>query len=371
MEKVDAAIIGAGVVGLSIAASLSEDFENVVLLEKNESFGQETSSRDSEILHSALVYYPRNSLKAKLCSLGIRAIYDLDPKLVPYQKIGKLIVAQEPEEISKLESLLKIGLENGAESLRLIEKEKIKKLEPEVNAIAAIYSPETGIIDSHRLMEYFVGRIKQNSGGLEPIAYEANIIGIDKADGGYKIRFMQNGEEESLFTKILINSAGLGAEKIARMAGIDIATAGYELEFWKGEYFSVNGRHRGKTSHLIYPLPGKIGLGIHTVLDLEGNLKIGPNAFRVDEINYSVDESKREEFYDSVKNILPFIEIEDLQPDMSGIRPKLKNSSDFLIKEETDLGFPGMVNLLGIASPGKTAAIAIGPYVKGIVKEFN
>ncbi|MDZ4226819.1 MAG: NAD(P)/FAD-dependent oxidoreductase, partial [Candidatus Pacearchaeota archaeon] len=355
---------------LAIASSLTEEFGDVYVFEKNNSFGKETSSRNSEILHGALVYYPKNSLKAKLCASGINFIYGLNPEIVPYRKTGKLIVAKTDEEISKLESLLKRGLENGAESLRLIDQKEIKKLEPEMNALAAIYSPETGIVSSHKLMEYFLETTKHNS-GLEPVIYRAEVIGIDKVKEGYKITFKQDNKEETFFARILVNSAGLHSERIAKMAGIDTVSAGYELEFWKGEYFSVNGKHKGKTSRLIYPLPGKVGLGIHTVLDLEGNLKLGPNAFHVDDIDYMVDESKKREFYESMKDILPFLQLDDLQPDMAGIRPKLKETDDFIIKEESETGFPGFINLTGIGSPGLTAAPAIGKFVKELIKKCS
>ena len=369
MEKINIAIIGAGVVGLAIAADLTEDFEDVYVFERNTSFGQETSSRNSEVIHYLRGYYQKNSLKNRLCTLGIEQIYSLNQNIVPYQKVGKLVVATNNEEISQLESLLKKSLENGAQSIMLIDKSEIKKLEPEINAIAAIYSPETGIINSHRLMQYFEQKAITNS-GLNPIIYGAEIERIERIENGYKVTFKQDGEEQDFFTRILINCAGLNSEKIARMVGIDTVSAGYDLEFWKGEYFSVNNRHKGKTKRLIYPLPGKIGLGIHTVLDLEGNLKLGPNAFRVNEIDYGVDPEKKAEFYDAMRDALPFLEISDLQPAMSGIRTKLKNSDDFVIKEESKIGFPGFVNLHGISSPGLTASPAIGLYVKNIVREF-
>jgi len=370
MEIIDAAIIGSGVIGLAIASSLTEKFNEVYVFEKNRSFGQETSSRNSEIIHYARVYYPPGSLKTKLCASGMDFIYNLDPKVVPYRKIGKLIVARNHKEISKLESLLKVGLENGADSLKIIDEKEIKKLEPEINAVAAIYSPETGIVDSHKLMEYFLETAKNNS-GLEPAIYGAEIIGVDRMDGGYKVTFKKDEKEQSFFTRILINSAGLGSERIAQMAGIDTVSAGYELEFWKGEYFSVNGRHRGKTRHLIYPLPEKIGLGIHTVLDFEGNMKLGPNAFRIENVDYSIDELKKGEFYESMKDILPFLKLDDLQPDMVGIRPKLKYTDDFIIREESEIGFPGLINLIGIGSPGLTAAPSIGKYVKELIKKCS
>ena len=369
MDKIDVAIIGAGVEGLAIAAAVTEFAPETYIFERNNTFGQETSSRNSEVLHYARVYYQPGSLKARLCSAGINQVYSFPQRLVPHKKVGKLIVATDHLGIPKLESLLKVGLENGASSLRMIDEKEISILEPNINAVAAIYSPDTGIIDSHRLMEYFLRLTKHNL-GVNPVAYCTEVIGIEKvkSEPGFRVVFKQREEEQSVIAKVVVNAAGLGSERIAQIAGIDTKVAGYEMEFWKGEYFSVSAKHTGKTRHLIYPIPEGVGLGIHSTLDMSGHMRLGPNAFRVDSINYSVDESKKQEFYEAARKALPFLNSEDLQPYMSGIRPRTK-IGDFIIREESERGLPGMINLIGIDSPGLTASLAIGNMVGEMVRD--
>jgi len=373
MEQIDIAIIGAGILGLAIAAETTKEYENVFVFEKNEKFGQETSSRNSEVIHAG-IYYPKDSLKAKLCVKGKEIIYQLDENLVSYKKLGKLIVAINENEIQDLENIIKNASENNILDLKILGKKEINKIEPNINAVAAIYSPSTGIVDSHKLMKYFIAQAKSNF-GMNPIFYNSEVIGIDKVKEGYKVTITQpNNIKETFLTRILINSTGLQADKIAEIAGINVDSARYRLHFCKGEYFSINFRYNKKTNHLIYPIPTNIDLGIHSVLGFDKSLKLGPNAFYVNDINYNVDISRQKEFYDSAKRYLPFLEFDDLSPHMAGIRPKLQTRNedfrDFVIKEESDKGFPGLINLIGIESPGLTAAPAIGKHVNKIVKEI-
>lgn len=382
MEEVNITIIGAGVVGLAIASEISKTQKDVYVLERHNTFGQETSSRNSEVIHAG-IYYPFGTLKAKTCVEGNALLYEIcKNNNIPHKRIGKLIIATSQTEVAELETLYKKGSENGAK-LRLISKMEIKKLEPNVEGIAGIYSPDTGILDSHSLMQCFIRVAKSNKAG---IIYSANVVGIEKVPKkGYKVT-VDNRERYSFITKILINSAGLESDKIAELVGIDIDKAGYRLKFCKGDYFSVGNNKNTLINHLIYPVPPVegTGLGIHSTLDIQGRLRLGPDDYYITRdkfvvgqtslsvINYSVDESKKEAFWNSVKKFLPFIELEDLSPEMSGIRPKLQGQGepfrDFVIQEEGAKGFPGFINLIGIESPGLTSAPAIAKYVSGLVK---
>ena len=369
----DITIIGAGVVGLAAASAVAKQDKNVFVLEKHDHFGEETSSRNSEVLHAG-IYYEQGSLKSELCVKGKDMVYRIcQENSIDYKRLGKLIVAVNEKEIKSLEELLKKGKANGVDDLRILSKDEVKEIEPNVNAAAALYSPSTGIVDSHNLMRYFERNAEQNGAS---IVYGAEVLGIEQIPDGYKVTIKDSDGTDSFTTRILINSAGLSSDKIAELAGIDIVKARYKLHYCKGEYFSVgNGKSRMVNS-LIYPSPMQnlVGLGLHTVKDLQGMLKIGPSAYYVDDIDYDVNESNRQEFYDSIKEFLPFIGPEDLNPDMAGIRPKLHGPDDdyrdFEINEESDKGFPGLINLIGIESPGLTAAPAIAEYIKKIVEEI-
>ncbi|MEW6103120.1 MAG: NAD(P)/FAD-dependent oxidoreductase [bacterium] len=354
MEEIDIAIIGAGVIGLSCASTLADNKRSIVVIERHQSFGQETSSRNSEVIHSG-IYYKNGSLKARLCAEGKMLLYNFSEKYnIPYNRIGKLIVACNEDEVRNLEMLLKNGGENGVEDLMLLSKKEIKEMEPNIYGISAIYSPSTGIIDTHQLMKVleFLGKEK----GVI-FAYNCEVIGIKKKENGYKIDVRDS--DSSIFSflaQIVINCAGLLGDKIANMLGFD-----YKLQYCKGEYFKVESKKSRLVNHLIYPVPENDGLGIHTVQDLQGSLKLGPNAFYVKDISYDVDSSHKIEFYEKAKRFLPFIELEDLSCDMSGIRPKF--ASDFIIKQE----LPGFINLIGIESPGFTAGLSIAEYVKNML----
>jgi L-2-hydroxyglutarate oxidase LhgO len=372
--KSDITIIGAGVVGLAIAAQLAHRGRAVYVLEKNERFGQETSSRHSGVIHSG-IYYPHGSLKAKLCVEGNRLLYEICPKHgIGHKKLGKLIVAASDEETGQLQELKAKGQRNGAEGLRIISRSELKETEPNVEGIAALLSPSTGIIDSHALMEYFVARAKD--GGAE-VAYNKEVVGIEKLGNGYKVTVDEGDTGKFSFeTRILINCAGLYCDKIAELAGIDIGRAGYRLHYCKGEYFTVgNGKNR-LVKRLIYPVPEVkgTGLGVHVTLDLEGRMRLGPNTQYVDSIDYAVDSRHKDSFYKSAKRMLPFIEYEDLEPEMAGIRPKLQGPGedvkDFVIRDESDKGLPGLINLIGIESPGLTSSPAIARYVARLVENI-
>jgi len=361
MEEVEVTIIGAGVVGLAIAAEVAKGRE-VYVVEKNETFGQETSSRTSEVIHAG-IYYPPGSLKARLCVSGNAMLYELcEGYGIGYKKPGKLIVATNDEEIKELKELLKNGEKNGV-SLEFLSGQEAKKLEPKVNALAAIFSPSTGIVDSHGLMRYFLGAARDNKATM---VYKAKAVGIEKLADKYRVTVEDTAGNSSFMTRVLINSAGLNSDRIAEVAGIDTAKAGYELHYCKGEYFSTS---QDIAKMLIYPVPKQSegGLGIHVTPDLEGRIRLGPNAEYVDEIDYKVDEKWKREFYDSVKEFLPSLEYDELEPDFAGVRPKLQGPGegfrDFVIRHEYDKGLEGFINLIGIESPGLTASLSLAQHI--------
>ncbi|UCB43007.1 MAG: NAD(P)/FAD-dependent oxidoreductase [Dehalococcoidales bacterium] len=370
--EVDVAIIGAGVVGLAIAAELSRRQKGTIVLEKNHTFGLETSSRNSEVIHAG-IYYPEGSLKARLCVEANRLLYDFCQKYdIPHRRQGKIIVATDEDEVSKLEELYQQGLRNGVGDLRLLSHKEVKELEPNVEANAGMMSPSTGIIDGHSLMRVFHGLAREQ--GVNFI-FNTEVIGIEKTEGKYRVEIQDREGTSSFTTNVLINSAGLSSDKIASLVGIDIDQAGYKLHYCKGEYFSLNSPHGAPVSRLVYPLPELGGKGIHVTLNLDDQVRLGPNVRYVDELDYKVDETQKEAFYQSVKKFLPRLRLEDLEPDFAGIRPKLQGPEedfrDFIITEETARGLPGLINLIGIESPGLTASPVIARYVARIASELR
>ena len=359
MEEFDIVVIGAGVVGLSIASSLPEG--NNLLIERHESFGKETSSRNSEVIHAG-IYYPKDSLKARLFVRGNELVYKICKEYkIDHKKIGKIIIAIDEEEQDDLKALYEKGIENKVKGLEIIDKAEIKKIEPSIKASLGIFSPETGILDSHNFMKHFENKAKEQG---VVCAYGCEVQGIDKIKDGYKIKLKDaDGAVYDISAKKVINSAGLNSDKIAQMVGIN----DYKLHFCKGEYFRASGGKGRYLKHLVYPCPSKISLGIHTVLDLGGGLKFGPNAFYVDSIDYDINPEHSKEMYDSVSKYLNFIDENELTPDTSGIRPKLQapgeDVKDFVIQNEAQRGLEGFINLIGIESPGLTAAPAIAEYV--------
>jgi L-2-hydroxyglutarate oxidase LhgO len=373
MEEAEITIIGSGVVGLAIAAEIAEEGKEILVIERHEHFGQETSSRNSEVIHSG-IYYPKDSLKAKLCVEGNQLLYQLCTRhQISYQRIGKLIVASNDKEVEGLEALLAMGKDNGVSDLQILSQKEVQQIEPHINVLSALWSPSTGIIDTHSLMKYFETSAK--TAGVD-FAYGCEVEFIEKKPDGYEVGIRDaDGERFSFLSRIVINSAGLCADKVAALAGIDIDAAGYRIHYCKGEYFNLGGGKHKLIHHLIYPPPTTIALGIHTVLDLQGRVRLGPNAFYVNEIDYQVEEAHKREFLESTRPIFPFVEESDITPDMAGIRPKLQAQGepvrDFVISHEAALGLPGLINLIGIESPGLTASPAIAKYVKKMVEELS
>ncbi|HEY9162454.1 MAG TPA: NAD(P)/FAD-dependent oxidoreductase [Desulfomonilia bacterium] len=371
MYDVDIAIIGAGVTGLSIALSLSlrKDF-SIVVIEKEPGPGRGVSSRSSEVIHAG-IYYPEDFLKTKLCVEGAKLLYEFCNKYeVPALKVGKLIISTDGSGADAIETLHKQGIRNGVERLSLIDEKGLKIIEPNVRGISALYSPDSGIIDSHSFIKIVEALASNNSVGL---IYKTELTSLELSNEGYTCTVKDSCTEYSFRSRIVINAAGLGADEVARMAGIDIDISGYRIHKVKGEYFRLKRSKARLINGLIYPSPDKDlrGLGIHTTKDIAGEARLGPNAFYVDALDYDVDPSHKKEFYLGVKDFLPFIEEDDLTPDTAGIRPKIQTegekAKDFIIRHEKDRNLPGLINLIGIESPGLTSCLAIGRHVYQIL----
>lgn len=366
MDEVKITIIGAGVVGLAVAAELSSRYDNIIVLERHDTFGQETSSRNSEVLHSG-IYYPEGSLKTRLCVDGAEQLYAICKKYsIPHKKLGKLIVAVEQSELGILEKLYKNGQRNNVKGLTILDRDAVNRMEANTKAIASLYSPDTGIVDSHSLMKYFYNAAKDN-GVL--FGFNSEVNRLDKESDGFVIGIQQ--DDYQFKSKVVINCAGLSSDYIAKLTGIDIQKSGYELKYCKGSYFSY--AKSSPVKMLIYPVPHEelVGLGVHATLDLGGRLRFGPDIEYIENIDYRVDANKRERFYESALKIIRGLDKDALVPDMAGIRPKLSGKNeekrDFVIKDEAEKGLDGLINLIGIESPGLTASPAIAKMVAGIV----
>ena len=354
----DVVIIGAGVIGLGISSEFPNEYQKFVL-EKNSKYGLETSSRNSEVIHSA-INYPHNSLKAKFCLEGNHLMYEACSKYnIPNKKIGKLIIAKDENELSLLEKKLIQAKNNGVENISIIDKIELQKLEPNIKADAALFSQDTGIINAHEFMDHLYRKSKENNTEL---AFNHEVISIEEITEGYKIVARFQDDIYDIKTRFLINAAGLNAHKISNMLGFN-----HEQYYFKGDYFNVHNGKNNLVSRLIYHVVKENfpGLGIHIALSLNNDMRLGPDAYPVDEIDYKINEDKKILFYENVNSFFPKLELEDLSPGISGIRPKIQKQGfgDFYIKQD----LPEFINLLGIDSPGLTSSLAIAKYVNKLL----
>lgn len=380
MDKLDCIVIGAGVVGLAVARALAvprvlgggKQGREVMVLEAAGAIGTGTSSRNSEVIHAG-IYYPQNSLKAQLCVQGKHLLYGYCAQRgINHSRCGKLIVATEASQVGQLQAVLASAAANGVADLMLLTREQAQALEPQLNCLAAIYSPSTGIVDSHALMLSLQGDL-ENAAGLVVVntAVDHMICGPDgiqiiAADGTV------------LVAKTVINAAGLSAPHLAsRTQGL--AAQHVPPTYWaKGNYFTLNGK--SPFARLVYPVPHAAGLGVHLTIDLGGQAKFGPDVQWVDSPDdLGVDAGRGDAFYAEVRKYWPALKDGALQPSYAGIRPKLHGpgqpARDFVIQGATDHGnqaghgLPGLVNLFGVESPGLTSALAIGEYVAQLLRD--
>jgi L-2-hydroxyglutarate oxidase LhgO len=360
LEKVRTLVIGAGAIGLAIGNELSKIDPDLVIVEKENSFGKHTSSRNSEVIHAGHYYEP-GSLKAQLCVEGNRLLYQyLQENSIPHRNTGKIIVATNQDEVRTLQAYLALGEQNGCQGMSLLARDEVEELEPQVQCFSGLYLPSTGIFDTHKYMQSLAAKIEEQKAF---IVYGMEVISIHQEGQDYLVEF-SNGE---IFQcERVINSAGLWADQIAAMAGLDVNVLGIKQHLCKGEYYKTTKIHG--IQHLVYPVadPKGVFLGIHLTINLNGEVRFGPNAWYVDKVEYNFDEQYFDDFYAAINR---YIEIapEDLAPDDTGIRPKLQGPGegfrDFYIQDETTNGLPGFINLIGIESPGLTASLAIAKYV--------
>ncbi|MDZ4131888.1 MAG: NAD(P)/FAD-dependent oxidoreductase, partial [Dethiobacteria bacterium] len=328
-------------------------------------------------------YYPKESLKAQLSVQGNPLLYEFCEKwAVRHSRCGKLIVANNEKESASLDDLLPKAVANGVFGLKELSSAESARLEPHVRATRALLSPSTGVVDSHALMAR-LEQIALQNGVLT--AYCHTVTAVATSGDGYRVCFKNpDGSTDAIDPLCLINCAGLQADRIAALCGIDLQEAGYQIYPCKGEYFSVELAKAALVNRLIYPPPlhELTGLGIHATKTLDGRLRLGPNTIYLEESvastpaeqqqNYTVNPDHALAFYHAVKPFMPFIEAEDLQPEMAGIRPKLSGHGepfrDFVISEESSRGLPGLINLIGIESPGLTACLSIARKVADLAR---
>ncbi|MBV8964198.1 MAG: NAD(P)/FAD-dependent oxidoreductase [Hyphomicrobiales bacterium] len=363
MEKVDAVVVGAGVVGLAVARALALAGRETIILEKETTIGTGTSSRNSEVIHAG-IYYPKGSLKARLCVAGRKALYAYcDAHGVPYRRCGKLIVAIGEQQRGTLERVLATARGNGVDDITPLSRQEAQALEPALACSGALLSPSTGILDSHAFMLALLGDA-QAHGAM--IAYGSTVAGGRiRDDRSLEIEVVSDGAVMSLAPRLLVNCAGLEAQAIAAsIAGLPAETIP-PLRYAKGNYFQLLGRAPFK--HLIYPVPEPGGLGVHITIDLGGQAKFGPDVEWVERLDYAVDPARGERFYAAIRQYWPGLPNEALVPGYAGIRPKLPangaDAPDFVIQGEEVHGVPGLINLYGIESPGLTSSLAIGDCV--------
>ena len=378
----EALIVGAGIVGLSIAVELSSVLRQVVVIERRSSFGLETSSRSSEVIHAGLYYEP-GSAKARHCVEGASLTLErCERRGVPIARRGKLVVAMTPEQEERLHALHANAEACGARDLSLWSRRRLTRESPWIEATAAIFSPWTTVVDSHELTRSVA--VEAASQGVD-LAYRHRLVALEPCGDRWDAEIVDpDGEVLTARTPIVVNAAGLGSDAVAAMAGLDVEALGYRLSPCKGDYFALSGRASRGLDRLIYPLPDPDlrSLGVHLTIDVAGQARLGPDVSYLDprptlgaderELDYRVDEGKLKAFLGAGKRLLPWLDADDLSPERSGIRPKLNGPGepprDFVIRHEADLGRPGLLDLIGIESPGLTAAPSIARAVVDILK---
>ena len=361
-DSIHTLVIGAGVVGLAAARALAQTGRDVIVVERHGGIGEETSSRNSEVIHAG-IYYPTASLKARLCVAGKRALYAYcEEKTLEHRRCGKLIVASQASQETVLDALATQGAANGVEGLERIDAETLRRYEPAVRGSAALWSPSTGILDSHALMLALQGDLEA-AGGFVALATE--LVRATVLDDGFALELRDGDARVTLRARELVNAAGLAASSVAqRIAGLP-APFIPTTRFAKGNYFTLLGTPPFR--HLVYPVPEPGGLGVHATLDLGGRVRFGPDVEWLETPNYTVDPNRAAPFYAAIRRYWPALPDGSLEPAYAGVRPKLvrrgEPAADFRIDAPERHGVAGLVNLFGIESPGLTAALAIGDEV--------
>ncbi len=365
MEDIDCAVIGAGAVGLAIARELATVGREVIILESADAIGTGISSRNSEVIHAG-IYYQKDSLKGRFCVRGRDMLYAYCTEHgIDHKRCGKIIVATDENQIEALDSLVTKGNENGVDDLERLSAEKAIAMEPELHCVAALWSPSTGIIDSHAFMLSLLGNA-ENNGAM--IALNSPVTGGMISGHGITLN-VGGAEPMDLSCRNVFNCSGLEAWNVAAsIQGMprDLIPARHLA---KGNYFYLSARP--PFSHLIYPMPTAASLGMHYTLDMGGQARFGPDVEWIDKIDYSVDPERAADFVRAIKRYWPNIANNSIRPGYSGIRPKLQapgeEARDFLIQDYNIHGIKGLVNLFGIESPGLTSSLAIAEHVSKMV----
>jgi L-2-hydroxyglutarate oxidase LhgO len=361
LDQIDCLIAGAGVIGLAVARALARAGREVLVLEAAEAIGTETSSRNSEVIHAG-IYYPADSLMARFCVAGRRALYAFcQDRGVPYRNCGKLIVATSAEEDARLAGIKARAEANGVEGMRILTAAEARAMEPALSCTSALLSPATGIIDSHAYMLALQGEAEAVGASF---VFHTPLAGARAEAGGLVVQ-TGGAAPMTLACRLFINAAGLHAPALARridgLAAAHVPTAYYA----KGNYFTLSGR--SPFSRLIYPVPVPGGLGVHLTIDLGGQARFGPDVEWVDRLDYSVDPRRADGFYAAVRRYWPGLKDGALQPGYAGIRPKIvpagAPAQDFVIQGPRTHGVAGLINLFGIESPGLTASLALADRV--------
>ena len=354
-------VVGAGVVGLAVARAAARNGHEVIVAEATKGIGNGVSSRNSEVIHGGM-YYPTGSLRAVHCPRGRRLMYEFCASHgVPHRKCGKLIVATENAEVAKMEAILRQGQANGVEGFRLIDGAAARAMEPALNCVAALHSPETGIVDSHSFMRALQGDLEDRGGA---IAFNTKVERLIHTQAGWVVRF-SGSESGELAVDAVVNSAGLGAQALARRTEDYPQDRVPRLVLARGNYFGYAGRP--VFSRLVYPAPMHGGLGVHVTLDLAGRMRFGPDVEWIEHENYDVDPERAKAFYASIRRYWPGLPDNSLQPDYAGVRPKLTGpgepAADFMIERPAHHGLPGLVHMFGIESPGLTSSLSLADEV--------
>lgn len=360
---IDCIVAGAGVVGLAIARRLALAGLEVAVLEQESHVGAHSSSRNSEVIHAG-IYYPKDSLKARLCVAGKKALYEYCANYgIAHKRIGKIIVATDSAEERSLKPIELRARDNGVSDLVWLDSREIAKLEPEVRAVAGLLSPSTGIIDSHTYMQQLVSDIEAAGGS---IVLRSEITRVDHEKEGFNVEV--DGELAAC-SRMFVNSAGLWATDVARNVQCAATRPARPTRFARGHYFAYTSR--SPFTHLIYPVPVEGGLGIHATNDLSGAVRFGPDVQWVEGIDYNFPDGLTSTFADAIRRYYPNLDAEKLHPDYAGIRPKLSGPgeppADFAIEGPATHGVRGLVNLYGMESPALTASLAIADYVHDLL----
>ena len=367
MDQIDVVVIGAGILGIAIARKLARQGREVLILEAESRIGQHTSSRNSGVIHAG-IYYPKGSLRAKLCVAGKDMLYDYcKTRHIGHNQSGKLLVALSDEHVSRLPDLMHTAKNNGVHDLVSMAGKDAVDLEPELACKAAILSPSTGYVDVPGLLLSLLGEAEAEGAF---VAVNSPVETITPVENGFQIKVGDQDQTE-LSCKRLINAAGLGAWNVARsIKGLDLRRIPRQA-FAKGSWFSGSGK--APFEHLIYPVPDDASLGVHYTCDLGGGFKFGPDLepLETSEINYTVDPNKQSAFENSVRRFWPNLKTGSLAPESAGVRPRIASSefetSDFMFQGPDQHGILGLTQLFGFESPGLTASLSIAGTVASLV----